>query len=175
MIQKIDIIETSPCMADKSKLKGITAADCDLTPLIPYINAEMPKADYKKESESISFKKGSIKFTIMKNNINVTRFDTVTHLRELLDWIMNFLNDIDSRKNAIAPDYRTFIHPAPPLIYKELPKTNCGECGQKSCMAFAGKLSRQKTEIEKCVPLHQPENEKRLANIKKLFVGGKPI
>lgn len=175
MIKKIDIIETSPCMADKSKLKGITAADCDLTPLIPYINSEMPKADYKKESESISFKKGSIKFTIMKNNINVTRFDTVTHLRELLDWIMELLNDIDSRKDTIIPDYRTFMHPAPPLIYKELPKTNCCECGQKSCMAFAGKLSRQKTELEKCVPLQQPENENSLENIKKLFAGGKPI
>lgn len=175
MIQRIDIVETSPCMADKSKLKGITAADCDLTPLIPYINAELPKADYKKESQSISFKKDIIKFTILKNNINVTRFDTVTHLRELLDWVMDLLNDIDSRKDEITPDYRTFVHPAPPLIYQELPRTNCGKCGQKSCIAFAGRLSRQKIDVEKCSPLFLPENEEHLANIRELFAGGKPL
>ena len=175
MIQRIDIISTSPCMAYKSKLKGITAADCDLTPLIPYINAELPKADYKKESESISFKKGITKFTIMKNNINVARFDTVTHLRELLDWVMDLLNDIDSRKEDITPDYRTFIHPAPPLIYKELPRTNCGKCGQKSCIAFAGRLSRRKIDVEECSALFLPENKEKLEKIRELFAGGKPL
>lgn len=175
MIQNINIVETSPCMADKTKLKGITVADCDLTPLIPYINAEMPKADYKKESGSIAFKKGNVGFTIMKNNINVSRFDTVTHLRELLDWVKGLLNDIEYRKDEITPDYRTFVHPAPTLIYKELPQTNCGKCGLKTCMAFAGKLSRRKIDVEECGPLYLPENEGKLANIKELFVGGKPL
>ena len=35
MIKEIIVIETSPCMAEKSKLKGITEADLDLTELLP--------------------------------------------------------------------------------------------------------------------------------------------
>lgn len=174
MIENITIVETSPCMAEKSKLKGITAADCDLTPLLPYINAELPDADYKKESQSLSFKNGTIEFTVMGNHINVARFDTVTHLRELIDWVKELFNDIESRMDEITPDYRTFLHPAPPLIFKELPKTDCGQCGLKTCMAFAGKLSRQKIGIEACSLLFLPENEKKLSHIQELFAGGKP-
>ena len=35
-------------------------------------------------------------------------------------------------------------------ILKELPKTNCKECGFPTCLAFAMSLSQGKTELEKC-------------------------
>ncbi len=35
-------------------------------------------------------------------------------------------------------------------LYKELPKTNCGECGQKTCMAFAVAVSKGNEEVETC-------------------------
>ncbi|MFH1777178.1 MAG: acetyl-CoA decarbonylase/synthase complex subunit gamma [Candidatus Omnitrophota bacterium] len=35
-------------------------------------------------------------------------------------------------------------------IYKFLKKSNCGECGSPTCLAFAMQLSAKKTELEKC-------------------------
>ena len=35
-------------------------------------------------------------------------------------------------------------------IFKMLPKTNCGECGVPTCMAFAMALAGGKTELAKC-------------------------
>ena len=35
-------------------------------------------------------------------------------------------------------------------IFKMLPKTNCGECGVPTCMAFAMSLAGGKTELSKC-------------------------
>lgn len=35
-------------------------------------------------------------------------------------------------------------------IYKLLPKTNCGECGFPTCLAFAMQLANQKVSLEKC-------------------------
>jgi len=35
-------------------------------------------------------------------------------------------------------------------IFKLLPKTNCGECGVPTCMAFAMKLAQKKAELKEC-------------------------
>jgi acetyl-CoA decarbonylase/synthase complex subunit gamma len=35
-------------------------------------------------------------------------------------------------------------------IFKLLPKTNCGECGVPTCMAFAMKLAQKKAELAEC-------------------------
>jgi ArsR family metal-binding transcriptional regulator len=154
-------------MADSSKLKGITEADCDLTELLPYINAEVKKADYK--PGSISFKKDIIGFTVMNRNINITKFDNMTHLYELLDWVKEFLNEIVARKDEITPSYETLKYPAPTEIYKLLPKTNCGQCGEHSCMAFAGKLSRMNADLTQCVPIYNEEHSEKLKKLSELL------
>jgi acetyl-CoA decarbonylase/synthase complex subunit gamma len=33
-------------------------------------------------------------------------------------------------------------------IYKFLPRTNCGECGERTCMAFATKLASREARLK---------------------------
>ncbi|UCH02383.1 MAG: acetyl-CoA decarbonylase/synthase complex subunit gamma [Candidatus Bathyarchaeota archaeon] len=42
---------------------------------------------------------------------------------------------------------------SPLEVYKLLPKTNCKECGEENCMAFATKLVNREVSLEKCTPL----------------------
>lgn len=42
---------------------------------------------------------------------------------------------------------------SPIRVYKLLPRTNCKECGEENCMAFAVKLVNMETKLEKCTPL----------------------
>ncbi len=35
-------------------------------------------------------------------------------------------------------------------IYKKLPGTNCGKCGEPTCMAFALKVKNTKSKISDC-------------------------
>ena len=44
-------------------------------------------------------------------------------------------------------------------VYKLLPKTNCKECGEENCMAFAAKLVNREVKLEECPPLLKKENE----------------
>ncbi len=54
-------------------------------------------------------------------------------------------------------------------IYKLLPKTNCKECGQDNCMAFATKIVNREVEIDSCKPLLKPENAKAYKALKELL------
>jgi acetyl-CoA decarbonylase/synthase complex subunit gamma len=49
-------------------------------------------------------------------------------------------------------------------VYKLLPQTNCGVCGEASCMAFATKLSEKETELALCTPIIE-EKRDQLENI----------
>ncbi|MEM1525439.1 MAG: (Fe-S)-binding protein, partial [Nitrososphaerales archaeon] len=46
---------------------------------------------------------------------------------------------------------------SPIEVYKFLPKTNCKECGEPNCMAFAVKLVNREIELVKCTPLLKDE------------------
>ena len=43
------------------------------------------------------------------------------------------------------------------ILHKFLPKTNCRECGKRTCLAFAIELARGKCRLEECPILDQPE------------------
>ena len=43
-------------------------------------------------------------------------------------------------------------------VYKLLPKTNCKECGEANCMAFATKIVNREVSIDQCPPLLEKEN-----------------
>jgi acetyl-CoA decarbonylase/synthase complex subunit gamma len=48
----------------------------------------------------------------------------------------------------------------PLTVYRFLPKTNCGECEQKTCMAFASGLIDRKAAVEDCPPILDPKYDK---------------
>ena len=54
-------------------------------------------------------------------------------------------------------------------VYKLLPRTNCKECGEENCMAFATKLVNREVTIEKCPPLLTKEFEKSYRQLKEML------
>jgi acetyl-CoA decarbonylase/synthase complex subunit gamma len=54
-------------------------------------------------------------------------------------------------------------------VYKLLPRTNCKECGEDNCMAFATKLVNRELTVEQCPPLLKKENEKAYKQLKEML------
>jgi len=54
-------------------------------------------------------------------------------------------------------------------VYKLLPKTNCKECGEENCMAFAAKVVNREVSIDKCPPLLKKENEKAYKQLQEML------
>ncbi|MFQ6060899.1 MAG: acetyl-CoA decarbonylase/synthase complex subunit gamma [Thermoplasmata archaeon] len=44
-------------------------------------------------------------------------------------------------------------------IYQKLPKTNCGDCGVPTCLAFAMQLANQKVSLDKCPHVSEEAKE----------------
>lgn len=156
-LDEIKVIETSPCLADEKLFKAKTQIPVSLTELLPYLNAIVEKPDYQPDLRSLIIKKGIIKFTLQDTSINITRFANITELYELLDWIKALINDTYERRSEIKPSHK--VRKVTPVltIYKLLPKKNCKECGENSCMAFAARLNKLEVEIDNCPLLLKDE------------------
>jgi len=54
-------------------------------------------------------------------------------------------------------------------VYKLLPQTNCGQCGESSCMAFAAKVADRVADIRQCKPLFEdPKYKSKLQAVLEL-------
>jgi acetyl-CoA decarbonylase/synthase complex subunit gamma len=54
-------------------------------------------------------------------------------------------------------------------VYMLLPKTNCKECGEENCMAFATKLVNREVSVEQCSPLLTKKYEKNYKKLKEML------
>ena len=54
-------------------------------------------------------------------------------------------------------------------VYKLIPRTNCKECGEENCMAFAAKIVNREVSIDKCPPLLKKENENAYRRLQEML------
>jgi acetyl-CoA decarbonylase/synthase complex subunit gamma len=54
-------------------------------------------------------------------------------------------------------------------VYKLLPKTNCKECGEENCLAFATKLVNREVTLDKCKPLLAKTQERAYEQLKEML------
>ena len=54
-------------------------------------------------------------------------------------------------------------------VYMLLPRTNCNECGEANCMAFAAKLVNREVSLEQCPPILKKEHEKAYKKLQEIL------
>lgn len=85
------------------------------------------------------------------------------HANKCREQISDFLNDIIENKNKITPKFKVFQNIPVTDILKLLPKTNCKECGFKTCIAFAAMVSKQRALPSKCPYVGLPITNLKIA------------
>jgi len=54
-------------------------------------------------------------------------------------------------------------------VYVLLPRTNCKECGETNCMAFAAKLVNREVALEACPPILKKEHEEAYRKLREML------
>lgn len=134
--------------------------DQDLFPLFPYLNASLPDAKYFANPERIQFVFEQALCTLYSYEIFAAAFNDEDTARRFCDHLLEYLNEIYLKQYTIKPDYKTIEHLSPMDIYQLLPKTNCGKCGQESCLAFAAFLSKGQGSSNECPGFSEPIAQK---------------
>jgi ArsR family metal-binding transcriptional regulator len=87
----------------------------------------------------------------------------------LLDNVIKILNKVARERDNIVPSSRPQLQLSPYAIYKYPPRTNCKDCGEMTCLAFATGLIQDRCEVKQCPSLHEPSYEQARQAIQKLL------
>ncbi|MGC8872432.1 MAG: (Fe-S)-binding protein [Caldimicrobium sp.] len=125
----------------------------NLSSLLPYLKPQV-KALYYEPENLLIFKWGrGDKFYKVSLKGDTLKFGTVSdreEAREVFFELFDYLKELSLKFDNIEPDYKPVKRPQALVIYKYLPKTNCKECGEMTCLALAAKISMGEAEPENC-------------------------
>ncbi len=152
-----EIKEILPCIADPKKYRiiGKIATKENFAEMMPYVAWLIPNSSYSEKNGWISFKKGVKIITIHSDGfVTMTQIKDEGEAMQILREIEEKVEEAYARKDEIdLSKPREKISVSAMDVYNYLPKTNCGECGEATCMAFAVKLLNGENDVKECKPL----------------------
>lgn len=163
-LESIALTRTLPCLAELGKIIVIGKPDRSLAEVIPYLATLPGIIAYNPNTFTLTFRRQSGFMTLYPDKVYITHVkDTAVGL-ELLKALVDAINATwEHRTELIAV---TAARRAPRWldILTLLPQTNCKQCGEATCMAFAAALLLQKRLLIECLPLESdPAFGERLA------------
>ena len=156
-----EILEVLPCIADPEKLRVIAKINVgkDFKEVMPYVAKLIPNSSYVAKKGVITFKKGARIITILSDGVvGMTQIRNLDEAMELLDETERKVKEAYERKDEIdisKPAGKVVVSAMD--VYNYLPRTNCRECGEQTCMAFAVKLLNGEKSLSDCKPLFLEE------------------
>ncbi len=150
----------SDCNPSSPKVNALVDLSTDISEVLPFLNTVLKGRQYNEEERSLSVKKEGHFITFWPRQIAITKLEDENDARVVVEELKQILNETYANRDHIKPTYTSRNMPRPLDIFKLLPRKNCKECGEPTCMAFALKLVNDEVEWKKCPLLLTKEFEK---------------
>lgn len=165
------IMVLQPCVADRTKIRLVAHVAGGLAPALPYLNAVMRQASYTPATNTLTYMEGDRMIALYPGRITIAKADDIVDAWLTLEHIRCTIEETWANRDRITPCYETRKKPSALEIFKRLPGTNCGLCGETTCMAFASRIWLGKASARQCTPLFLPEEEARRAALLQICAG----
>ena len=156
-LDAIALTRTLPCLAEPGKLIVIGKPNRPLIDVLPYLATLPGIIAYNPDAQTLTFRRPAGFMTLYADRVYITQVHSADEGLELLAALKDAINATwDHRAELVAVTVGRRA-PRPLDVWTLLPQTNCKQCGEATCMAFAvGLLQHQRSVIE-CLPLQADE------------------
>ncbi len=150
LLRDIEITHVLDCIADPTKIRVVAEFSEDVSEVMPYLNALLKRAGYSHKAGILHLDLEHRMITLYPRVLTMAKIDDEADAQRVLDWVRDLVNDAYRRRHEIEPSYEMRPIVRPLDIYVLLPRENCRQCGEATCMAFAFRLLRRRARVEKC-------------------------
>lgn len=150
---RMEIKQVLPCLADASKIRVKASLGEDISEILPYLNSVIRSAIYNPNIPSLTFKKNGVMITLYPRETDLAKVSDEEQAREILSWIEGMVEWCYRNRAEIEPCFERRQRLNPLDVYKLLPGTNCGKCGEATCLAFSVKLCLEERNVMQCPEL----------------------
>ena len=127
--------------------------DEDVSAVLPYLNSVLGGFDNVQDPPSVTFKVHGKLITVQGRRIAVNALKDEAEARKIVEWLKREINDAWENRERIVPSFKGAPRPQLIEILKLLPKTNCRQCGEETCLVFAARIAEGAKGAEACPPL----------------------
>jgi len=127
----------------------------DVGEVLPYLNAVLGGNQYFSDPPEVMFHHHGKIIKVGSREIAVNAMEDEQEADRILEWLKKEINQAWENRASITPCYTGRTKPILMEILKLLPKTNCKQCGQPTCMAFAAQVMEGGRGAEHCPELNE--------------------
>ncbi len=146
-------IFNNECMPGAMTVQCFAHLDQDVSAALPYLNAELGGFSYIEDPPSVTFKMHGKLLTVHGRKIAVNALKDEMEARKIVEWLKREINGAWENRETLTPRYEGMPRPQVIQILKCLPKTNCRECSEPTCMVFATRVAEGVKDSGDCPPM----------------------
>ncbi len=152
-LESITLTKILPCLAEPGKIIVIGDPSRNLDEVLPYL-ATLPNViAYNPDACTLTLRRQPGFISLYSKKAYITKVTDTEEGLELFKALVEAINATwDHREELVAMTVKKHA-PRPLDIWTLLPQTNCKQCGEATCMAFACKILLQERELVECTPL----------------------
>jgi len=174
-VKRINIKEITPCTADPDRIKFLAQADRSLDEVLSILYLAVPNAKLSEKLGALSYRNQQHLVTVFySGRIGMTYVKDRQQAEKLVEELRSLINRAFIHLKTHGKPEQALLEAKKGLsamkIYEKLPKTNCKECGEQGCFAFATKLLNSEKSLQDCSLLRLSENAENRLRIEKMLM-----
>ncbi len=155
-VEYITLDHTRPCFAEPGKIVIVGKLSRSIDAVLPLLNAMLPNViSYNPRASALVLRRKPGFITLLADTLYITQVNDADEGLELLNALHDLLNQTWEARESIQPRHEERRTPRPLDVWELLPRTNCRQCGEATCMAFGFALLEARRRVDDCPPLRE--------------------
>ncbi len=152
-LASIALTRTLPCLAEPGKIIVIGKPNRSLDEVLPYLATLPGVIAYNPAAHTLTFRRPAGFMTLYADRVYITQVRDTNEGLDLLAALKDAINATWEHRTELVAVTVGRRAPHPLDVWTLLPQTNCRQCGEATCMAFAVGLLQHKRSVIECAPL----------------------
>jgi ArsR family metal-binding transcriptional regulator len=144
----------------------------DISEVFPYLNARLEDTIYDHANAILIGMYNRRRYAFRPHEIQVGMVAEPSDAPSIVEEAVAMVNHVWSERENITPSFQERKLPTIYEIFKQLPGTNCKECGYATCLACAADIRNGVVPPDRCPLLSKPEYAQNREQILILFTPG---
>lgn len=149
-LDAITLVNTLPCLAEPDRIIVIGKTSQPLTNVIPYLATLPDVIAYNPATYTLTFRRQRGFMTLYADKVYITQVKDVKEGLELLKALTDAINATWAHRAELVAATAARSSPRLLDIWALLPQTNCKQCDEATCLAFAAALLQHKRLPSEC-------------------------
>ena len=152
-LDSITLTKTLPCLAEPGRIIVIGEPNRPLDEVIPFLATLPGVIAYNPETRTLTFRRPHGFMTLYTDKVYITQVVDSKEGLQLFEALREAVNTVWEKREKLVAVMSSKSAPRHLDVWSLLPQTNCRQCGEASCLAFAVMLIQHKCALEECPPL----------------------